>query len=501
MAALAAAVLLSGCGSTASVPAELPEEEIKKGAFSAGSSLHDPFIIEADDGSFYCYGSHMTAAVTRDLKNFTMWADGVDADNKIYDNLLTEPFDAFSFVGKNSDNGYSVWAPSIIYNEKRKEYVMYFCTTSSYIMSDLCYAVSRDIGGPYNYRGTVLCSGFTKPNVSKTNYYDIMGKDKSVRDRYITAVGYNNQYWPNAIDPAMFYDAEGRMWMVYGSWSGGIFLLELDPDTNEPVHPETDDEEGVDAYFGKRLVGGFHHAIEGPYIQYDSRSGYYYLFLSYGNLQREGGYQIRVFRSDKPDGVYEDASGHTLGINDDLDHFENYGTKLMGNYTLPSLTQEYMAPGGQSVFESDGRLYIVYHQRFAGIGEYHEPRVHQMALNEKGWPCIFPFATDGEVLSEKGYGKKDLDGTVYILDHGLGIDAEVNKAVKCTFSGGEISGGLTGSYNIDEGTCFADITTDGVTYHGVLVEMTDEAGNRTLCFTGIGDNNHSIWGIKYIRES
>ena len=87
----------------------------------------------------------MTAATTEDLRTFKMWADGVDAKNPIYDNLIEEPFDAFSFVGKNSDKWYSVWAPSVIYNRTTGEYLMYFCTTSSYIMSDLCYATSKTI--------------------------------------------------------------------------------------------------------------------------------------------------------------------------------------------------------------------------------------------------------------------------------------------------------------------------------------------------------------------
>lgn len=492
----------TGCAAGGgTLPGELPEEEIKAGAFSANASLHDPFIIEGSDGRFYCYGTHMTAATTDDLRTFKMWGDGVDADNKIFDNLIEEPFDAFSFVGKNTDKGYSVWAPSVIYNKTTKEYVMYFCTTSSYIMSDLCYATSKDIEGPYHYQGTVIYSGFTKPNVKKTNYYQIMGEDKEIRDRYITVVGYNNQIWPNAIDPAMFYDEEDRLWMVYGSWSGGIFLLELDPNTNEPIHPETNDDDNIDRYFGKRLVGGYHHPIEGPYILYNSDSGYYYLFLSYGGLEQKGGYQIRVFRSNRPDGTYVDASGHTLSLNDDLDHYEDYGVKLMGNYTLPSLKQIYMAPGGQSAFESDGKLYIVYHQRFKKMDEYHEPRVHQMAVNEEGWPCVFPFATKGEALSDKGYGKKDLDGTVYLLNHGLAVDAVVNEALKCTFADGIISGELAGSYEIKVGTDYADITVDDVTYHGILVEMIDESGNNTLCFSGVGDNNQSLWGIKYLKTA
>ncbi len=46
---------------------------------------------------------------------------------------------------------------------------------------------------------------------------------------------FNNLQWPNCIDPALFFDDEERLWMVYGSWSGGIFLLEIDKETGYPI--------------------------------------------------------------------------------------------------------------------------------------------------------------------------------------------------------------------------------------------------------------------------
>ena len=67
-----------------------------------------------------------------------------------------------------------------------------------------------------------------------------------------------------------------------------------------------------DRYYGYRLIGGGHHSAEGPYIQYDAENGYYYLFVAYGDLQRDGGYQIRQFRSEKPTGPYVDVAGNTL---------------------------------------------------------------------------------------------------------------------------------------------------------------------------------------------
>lgn len=412
-----AALTCVSCGQVndRGIPEEMSIDNINTGSVNTGGSLHDPQVIIGEDGTYYCYGTHMTAATSTDLIKWDSWADGVNGSNKIFDNLLAEPFDAFSFVGKNEQNGYSVWAPSVIYNKATKKYMMFFCTTSSYIKSNIVIATADDIGGPYHYEKTIIYSGFTKSDLDLTNYTDIMGDDISVRSRYISGGAYNNQLWPNAIDPAMFYDENDKLWMVYGSWSGGIFLLELDEQTGEPIHPETNDDEGVDAYFGKRLVGGFHHPIEGPYIHYDKDAGYYYLFLSYGNLQMEGGYQIRVFRSKNPDGPYEDATGATL--------------------------------------------------------------------------------------SEEGYTTASVQGTFYVVDHGLDVNNIVNKPVECHFEDGKISGGMTGTYSVNEKTNFITFESEDVTYHGIMVRMTDEAGNDTFCISAVGDNDHSIWGVQYLENT
>ena len=182
------------------------------------------------------------------------------------------------------------------------------------------------------------------------------------------------------------------------------------------------------------------------------------------------------------------------------ENIQDFGVKLMGNYTLPNLNAAYMAPGGQSAYtDEDGKKYVVYHQRFDMGTEYHEPRVHQYFINEEGWPVVAPHATSGESLSEKGYNTDSLKGTFYLLNHGTAVDAEINKPVKTTFEGGTISGDVSGTYTVTEGTNFAQITVDGVTYKGVLVEMTDDTGNATFNFTGIGNNNQSLWGVQYIE--
>ena len=42
---------------------------------------------------------------------------------------------------------------------------------------------------------------------------------------------------PNVVDPAVFYDQQERLWMIYGSYSGGIFVKELDPVTGYFLEP------------------------------------------------------------------------------------------------------------------------------------------------------------------------------------------------------------------------------------------------------------------------
>lgn len=498
--ALVTAGLLLGLvigGSTAGRSSAFQEasvDTVKKGGFSVAASCHDPQIIR-DGDTYYMFGSHMVAAQSGDLRKWNDFANGVDASNPLFDNLLTEPFAAFDFVGKNTDGGYSVWASNVIYNETMKKYVMYFCTTSSYIRSNLCFATADAVEGPYTYVDTIVYSGFGKSDIDQTNLYDVLGPDADI-SRYLEYGGYNNKVWPNCIDPAIFTDEDGRMWMDYGSWSGGIFLLEIDPKTGYPIYPV--DDEAADPYYGYRLIGGGHHSVEGPYIQYDAGSGYYYLFVSYGNLQSDGGYQIRQFRSKSPTGPYVDVAGNTLDDQDD--HF-NYGLKMMGNYTFPSLNYTYMAPGGQSTFQDeDGTYYITYHQRFDDGSEYHEPRVHQMYTNEDGWFVAAPFATMGERRSENGYTQKDVSGTFYVVNHGTDISSKVNGAVAYTFADGVVTGAdAAGTYEVKPGTDYITIQLGDATYKGVLIEMTDEAGNPVFCFSAAGDNEETIWGVQYLK--
>lgn len=519
-------------GSTAmrgsAIKEEMTEEEIEahKGGFTAGASVHDPSILEVGD-EYYIFGSHMESAKSGDLRTWTTFSTGVNAQNKLFSNLFDDKLEAFAFVGKNSDNWYSVWAPDVIYNKAMQKYVMYFCTSSTYKKSSLCFATADQPEGPYEFQSVILDSGFNYKTSKETDFYDYHTKQEL--KNYLSAGDYDNLKWPNCIDPTVFYDKDGKMWMVYGSWSGGIFILEIDEETGYPIHPQEDEQNEVDAYFGKHLLGGGHNSIEGPYIIYDQNTDYYYLFVSYGALQAKGGYHIRLFRSKNVDGPYEDTEGQTMGTV--LDH-STYGLKMMGNYSFPGLVFTYMAPGHNSAFadDKDGKMYVVYHQRFDNGTEYHEPRVHQLFANKEGWLIAAPFATDGETLESSGYQASEIAGTYYLVNHGTDISARVHDAQKIVLTAGNAdqtdetgspaagsgktnsklsaySGTVTGdtaettgTFELDEAAPYVTLTLGGVTYSGVMIEMNDEAGNDVMCFTAAGDNNETIWGVHYYKS-
>ncbi len=138
---------------------------------------------------------------------------------------------------------------------------------------------------------------------------------------------YNANIHPNAIDPHVFFDHEGELWMVYGSYSGGIFILPMDKTTGLPTEES----------YGTKLMGGNHSRIEGPYMVYNEETDYYYLFTSFGGLDATGAYNIRVARSKNPDGPFYDmkgqdkiaAKGPAGSFFDDV-AIEKYGLSYLG---------------------------------------------------------------------------------------------------------------------------------------------------------------------------
>jgi len=495
-------------------------------------SVHDPSITEAADGTYYAFGSHIDAARSTDLVNWTYFTNGYNStNNAIFGDLSKNLAKPFKWAGEDdvdSKGGYSVWAPDVFYNKDyinedgtKGAYMMYFCTTSTYKRSVLAFGVSQNIEGPYTCVDTLIYSGFTKNSANdfgskintkytNTNIQELIDngtlKDGINSEWFNSDGSYRTSYAPNAIDPTVFYDKNGKLWMTYGSWSGGIFVIEIDPATGKAIYPGTSSvtKDGlvVDAYFGTRISGGLGKSGEGPYIIYDAETDYYYLYVSYEGLVADAGYHMRLYRSKNPDGPYLDAAGNsavmTTGTNDE--HYKS-GIKVMGNYTFSSLEKAYKAPGHNSaLIDEDRQKYLIYHTRFENWGEVHQVRVHQQFANEAGWPVTAVFENKGDRISETGYTADDTVGEYEFINHGLANDgASVTKPENIKLNAdGTISGDITGTWKAKAGSYYMEAVIDGVTYSGVFFAQHDESAacNKVMTFTAIGTDNQTIWGVK-----
>ncbi|NLL76701.1 MAG: glycoside hydrolase family 43 protein [Clostridiales bacterium] len=469
------AALTTGCGRVEENFDDIslkPEEETKISFKNV--SVHDPSIVK-DGGSYYIFGSHLAAAKTENLMDWTLIGSGVTKGNPIIPDAKTEMPEAFEWAKTDT-----FWAPDVI-QLKDSRYYMYYCNCEgSSPLSCMGLAVSDNIEGPYKDLGIFLRSGMVIEPGENGDTYDATRQ-------------------PNVVDPCVFYDAEGRLWMVYGSYSGGIFILELDDNTGLPL------ESG----YGKRLLGGNHLRIEGAYIQYNPETKYYYMFLSFGGLASDGAYNIRVCRSKEPDGPYYDSRGQDMiecagpdGSFFDDRTAEIYGAKLMGNYKWTWHEGEngekrkgIVSPGHNSTFfdEESGKYFIIFHTRFEGKGENHEVRVHQMFFNEAGWPVIAPYRYTGETEGE--YGIKDVAGIYKVIKHGRQITTQMKESVDVTlYSDGRVTGAYEGSWELSKGN-HLKITLEEESYEGVICKQYDEFGEKyVIGFTVLSEDGVAVWG-------
>ncbi len=496
-------------------------------------SVHDPSII-ASDGFFYAFGTHGEAAKSTDLMNWERFTNGYETPgNVMYGDLSANLADAFLWAGEDdsdSADGYAVWAPEAFYNEDYKweddttgAYMIYYSASSTYIRSVIGYAVSKTIEGPYQHVDTLIYSGFTNKeaydknsdvnkHIDNTNIPALIddGVLSGVRPGWFNESGdYNNTLFTNAIDANLFYDAEGKLWMTYGSWSGGIFMLEVDPTTGQVIHPGEDgttaDGRMIDRYFGTKISGGYTQSGEGPYVEYNPSDSYYYLYVTYGWLGADGGYHMRQFRSKHPEGPYVDRAGEPAVLPSGVTN-AGYGNKLTGNFLFTRETGEpgegsgygYVSPGHNSIYTdaATNQQFNVFHTRFPDRGEQHELRVHQLFNSADGWRVMAPLRYAGEVLDDS-ITEADVVGTYKYVNHGKNNDVDiVESELIYLHEDGTTSGALIGTWTL--AGAYLTIESSDEVYEGVVLTQWDEASEQWLTtFTLLSDTGASAWGIMH----
>lgn len=169
----------------------------------------------------------------------------------------------------------------------------------------------------------------------------------------------------NAIDPALFLDRDGRLWMVFGSHWSGIKLVELDPATG--LRKKAD---------AAPIDVAWKEAIEAAALL--RHGDHYFLFVNWGQCCRgtNSTYEIRVGRSLQVTGPYMDREGRDL--------------RQGGGSPFLSTSGRFIGPGHAAFFQVEGQWWLSYHY-------YDGHRAGQSALDllpvqwdSEGWPTVRP---------------------------------------------------------------------------------------------------------------
>lgn len=559
-------------------------------------AVHDPSVVKNEtkkdgEGNYYVFGSHMAVAKSDDLSTWTQVSVrendsdsplfGVRKEGKTTVASFQDAFRTNAYTGKvkvtyagqttetevdfgsfdaaawNTARDYysvsgNMWAPDVIYNRTTQEYDMYLSLNGSRWNSVIILLTSKDIEGPYVYQGPVVYSGFSNSvkalSYKNTDLELVYGSLDRLPEKYDKADnGTWGNYYPHAIDPAVFYDEEGTLRMIYGSWSGGIYEIVLDEKTGLRDYTVTYADDGTekdiksDPYFGIHIAGGYYVSGEGSYMKYID--GKYYLFLSYGDYNPYGNYQMRIFSSKNPEGPFTDTNGVSaiydeFQVNFNADYGDCYdgsdhgkrgttrGSRLMDNYKWDTMERGEVSQGHNSAITADGRNFVIYHTKYDDGSFWHNLRVHELFSIDGGLTAA-PYPYDSSVKEKEAYEESDVTGNFQIIfqkydtnKHWTGgastayggtgylksyrnTDCETPELLSFTADGTllleekEVGTWVLGedkkSLTLTISDTYGDSHLTGE-YHAILTEQNADGEIKT-CFTGIRlESGIGIWG-------
>ncbi|MDR0962681.1 MAG: arabinan endo-1,5-alpha-L-arabinosidase [Mediterranea sp.] len=380
------------------------------------------------------------------------------------------PHEAVDWVRGNADGrgAGNIWAPYMIpYKDK---YRLYFCV-SAFGRKDsyLGLAESSSPEGPWTQVGCVV----------KTNGSSVM----------------------NAIDPSVIVDsATGRWWMHYGSYFGGLYCVELNPETGLTL------KEGDQGHVVARRANYRQDNLEAPDIMYHPELKEYYLFTSYDPLQTT--YNVRVGRSQVVEKDFTDFFGVALA-----DTTNNF----------PILTAPYRfdnhpgwaGTGHCGVFtDGAGNYYMAHQGRLSPQNQMMVLHVRQMFFLPDGWPVVSPERYAGTPAHK--FRMKDLPGDWEIIrvqepsfkrateaGQVLGGEGEL-RGEECNVSR-HISLLVDGQLSENRGTWTFDGHTQMLTLSfangeepidNLIIFAGHDWENQTetVLFTGLDGRGRSVWG-------
>lgn len=372
-----------------------------------------------------------------------------------------------------TDGSMSFWNPHVIKGKDGK-FWLYFSLTGYFGGSKSCIGLAKSdrVDGGYEFVGLILRS-----------------------------VG--GWVSPNAIDPYAFYDKDGKLYLVYGSYGMGIYIIELNAETGlrkdgltyEKFRAKT---ASFKDYYGVQLATG---TVEGGAIVYHEgveviengnaiKKNFYYFVCSYGSLS--SAYSIRMGRSENVLGPYTDVNGNTLVCSTDI----GTGNKLMGSYKWSGTNLDYYCPGQVDfVTSAHGKNLMAYHcrtnyfinQGLSRSNNFHYLYVNQYDFNSDGWIVMNPNRYALERLCD--VTKEELlsvsSGRFEMVVFTQGVVPVQAQRVTLN-EDGTISGYYTGVWKMYGGR-YISIITDGEEYHGtVMPAWQDTQKNAGITVSALG---------------
>jgi arabinan endo-1,5-alpha-L-arabinosidase len=349
-------------------------------------TFHDPLIVP-DGGQYYCFSTDtdtlgVQRALSPDLLNWKhiapVFAEAPGAVQRHVAPIPPGPRTPPERVGK-----WSFWAPELV--PWGDEWRLYFCSSGFGLSQSMIgLAAAKRIGGDFEYRGDVL----------KT-YDGGAGTGNAWASAFRFAA-------PNAIDPNVVRDRQGRPFLVYGSFFAGIFIA-----------PLNDDGFLAGPGYGRCIAGGQHSAVEGAYVIYDEQADRFCLFFSRGSLLYD--YRICAAYAGEITGPYTDSQGLEMTNPDPV---LQPGDKIAGgyNFDLP-VCQGFMAPGHNSVFRLGDNLYTAHHIRREGIRQRPLLHIRRIFFSSSRQMYLSPVPYDGTVPLPPSEAGTALPGNLSLVVH------------------------------------------------------------------------------------
>ncbi len=448
--------------------------------------VHDPSMIEAD-GYYYVFS---TGTFRRDLYQIRRSKD------LIHWEFVGEAFTGFDelkpVVGtlKKIYGGdvrtENLWAPDVV-PAYGGGYWLYGCYTGVFgnNYSVIYLAHADGIEGPYRYV------------------------------EMLVVTGGNWGLAPNAIDPQIFYDGAGRMWMTYGSFYGGIRILELDPATGLRKDGFTFDmfekrEIGREEYYGRRILTTTN--AEGSVVAYHpgvpvytgdifaeaenparwEKKDLFYLMCSADSLSMD--YNMRVWASESPDGGYMQCPYGRAGQKVASSFSWRYGEDDL------RVSFDFYVPGHNDLYTTrNGVDLVVYHNRTPYTSQ-RIPRRHYLfismyARNAKGELVMSPNRYAGEKMRK--IAREELAGREFdYIQLGSGnFDCAFAKpGIRLEEDGSlTLKGEKLGQWKL-YGEYYVAFTFDGLQYFGAAMPAWIEAENGPgITVTARGEDGLSFF--------